>query len=213
MDSVHIRLASPGDAAALLAIYRPYVEDTAITFEYTVPSRGEFTRRVTETLRVYPYLVAEAAGEVLGYAYASPFHPRAAYQWAAESTVYLRRDCRGQGLGRRLYAALEGVLALQNVLNCNACIAVPEQEDETLTLASFRFHQGMGYRLVGQFHQVGYKFGRWYHMVWMEKALGPHSTSPPPFRPLPQVREQAEALLTGEGGPGGVPTGAGVSLR
>ena len=213
MDPVHIRLASPGDAAALLAIYRPYVEDTAITFEYTVPSQGEFTRRVTETLRTHPYLVAEADGELLGYAYAAPFHPRAAYQWAAESTVYLRRDRRGQGLGRQLYTALEGVLALQGILNCNACIAVPAVEDETLTLASFRFHQRMGYQLVGQFHQVGYKFGRWYHMVWMEKALGPHSTPPAPFRPLPQVRGQAEALLTGAAGPGTPPAGAGASWR
>ena len=216
MDSVHIRLASPGDAAALLAIYRPYVEDTAITFEYTVPSRGEFTRRVTETLRAYPYLVAEAAGEVLGYAYASPFHPRAAYQWAAESTVYLRRDCRGQGLGRQLYAALEGVLALQNVLNCNACIAMPEQEDETLTLASFRFHQGMGYQLVGRFHQVGYKFGRWYHMVWMEKALGAHTVPPAPFLPFPQIAEQVPALLasvTTRPFPGGAGAGAEASWR
>lgn len=213
MPSFHLRPATPEDAAALLAIYRPYVLHTAITFEYDVPTLSEFTRRVEATLRTHPYLVAEQAGELLGYAYAAPFHVRAAYQWAAESTIYLRQDQRGNGLGPQLYGALERVLAAQNVLNCNACIAVPEQEDETLTLASYRFHQGMGYRLVGQFHQVGYKFGRWYHMVWMEKALGPHSTPPPPFRPLPQVRSQAEALLTGAAGPGTPPAGAGASWR
>ena len=122
---------------------------TAITFEYDVPTLPEFTRRVEATLRTHPYLVAEQAGELLGYAYAAPFHVRAAYQWAAESTIYLRQDQRGNGLGPQLYRALERVLAAQNVLNCNACIALPQTEDATLTQASVRFHQRMGYTLVG----------------------------------------------------------------
>lgn len=116
MPSFHLRPATPEDAAALLAIYRPYVLHTAITFEYDVPTLSEFTRRVEATLRTHPYLVAEQAGELLGYAYAAPFHVRAAYQWAAESTIYLRQDQRGNGLGPQLYGALERVLAAQNVL-------------------------------------------------------------------------------------------------
>ena len=96
----------------------------------------------------------------------------------------------GNGLGPQLYGALERVLAAQNVLNCNACIALPQTEDATLTQASVRFHQRMGYTLVGQFHQVGYKFDRWYHMVWMEKALGAHTVPPAPFIPFPQIAEQ-----------------------
>ena len=173
MPSFHLRPATPEDAAALLAIYRPYVLHTAITFEYDVPTLSEFTRRVEATLRTHPYLVAEQAGELLGYAYAAPFHVRAAYQWAAESTIYLRQDQRGNGLGPQLY-----------------CIALPQAEDATLTQASVRFHQRMGYTLVGQFHQVGYKFDRWYHMVWMEKALGAHTVPPAPFLPFPQIAEQ-----------------------
>ena len=101
----------------------------------------------------------------------------------------------GPGLGRRLYGALEALLTAQNVLNCNACIALPQVEDETLTLASLRFHQRLGYTPAGQFHQCGYKFGRWYHMVWMEKFLGAHSLPPAPFLPFPQLGERTAGLL------------------
>lgn len=183
--SVLLRPAREDDAEALLAIYAPYVTDTAITFEYDVPSREEFAERIRLTLERYPYLVAEEDGTAVGYAYASPFHPRAAYGWAAELSVYLDRSRRGRGLGSLLYREMEDILLRQGILNLNACIAFPRGEDPHLTTASISFHQKMGYQTVGHFHQCGYKFGRWYDMVWMEKMLGHHPDSPSPVTPYP----------------------------
>ena len=114
-NALRIRTAHLSDAPALRAIYAPYVEKTAITFEYTVPDVEEFAARMRATLRRYPYLVAERGGELVGYAYAGPFGTRAAYDWAVEMSIYLREDQRHQGTGRRLYAALEAVLRAQNV--------------------------------------------------------------------------------------------------
>ena len=171
-----IRFAAPEDATDLLAIYAPYVETTAITFEYEVPTVEEFRRRIEKTLTFYPYLVAEREGTIVGYAYAGAFHARAAYAWAAEVSIYVDRNCRGQGIGRALYTALEQLLKEMGILNLNACIAYPEREDEYLTKASVEFHRHMGYEWVGQFHNCGYKFDRWYHMIWMEKIIGEHIT-------------------------------------
>lgn len=182
-----IRAAAPEDAAALLEIYAPYVEKTAITFEYAVPSPEEFTGRIARTLERYPYLAAEREGEILGYAYAAPFKERAAYDWAVETTLYVREDAKRRGTGRALYAALERCLAAQGILNLNACVAVPEREDEYLTRDSVEFHQRLGWRLAGEFFQCGCKFGRWYNMVWMEKHIGPHPAEPPPVKPFPAV--------------------------
>ena len=183
-----IRPADPADAAALLAIYAPYVENTAITFEYDVPSAEEFRERIRRIQRTYPYLAAEAGGELLGYAYAGAFNARAAYDWAVETTVYVRQDQKRRGIGRSLYGALEVCLRAQGILNLNACIAWPEPEDEYLTRDSVAFHTALGYQTVGQFHRCGYKFHRWYHMVWMEKQIGIHSDCQPPIRPFPQVQ-------------------------
>lgn len=179
--TLKIRPAVPSDAAALLAIYAPYVRETAITFEYEVPSETEFAGRIRLVLARYPYLVAEADGEAVGYAYAGPFKDRAAYDWAVELTVYVRRDQKRRGVGRALYAALEDALRAQGILNLYACIAVPETADETLTADSVRFHETLGFETVGKFQNCGCKFGRWYHMVWMEKLLGAHETNPAPI--------------------------------
>lgn len=185
MDTeIEIRVASPEDAKELLEIYRPYVENTAITFEYEVPSVEEFRGRIENTLKKYPYLVAQEHGVLLGYAYASPFKERAAYDWSVEISIYVRKDAKRKGIGKKLYMALENCLKKQGILNANACIAYTEQEDEHLTNDSVRFHTAMGFQMVGEFHQCGYKFNRWYHMVWMEKMIGEHTNIPENVKPF-----------------------------
>ncbi|MCM1466696.1 MAG: GNAT family N-acetyltransferase [Alistipes sp.] len=188
-QSIKIRTASIKDAKELLEIYTPYVEKTAITFEYDVPSLEEFQSRIQNTLKKYPYLLAEQNSEILGYAYTGPFVGRAAYGWSAEVSIYLREDKRKMGIGRRLYTALETVSKAQNILNLNACIGYTETEDDHLTNDSFRFHSHMGYTLVGEFHKCGYKFGNWYSMIWMEKIIGEHGSEPLPVIAFPELEE------------------------
>jgi phosphinothricin acetyltransferase len=183
-DRLSIRAASADDAAELVSIYAPYVRQTAITFEYEVPTAEEFRERIRKTLARYPYLVAETDGVIAGYAYAGPFQERAAYDWAVETSIYLREDKRGMGIGSRLYDRLQGMLVKQNVLNMNACIAYPQDEDEHLTKGSVLFHKKCGFDMVGEFHKCGYKFDRWYDMVWMEKQIGEHVACQPAVRPF-----------------------------
>lgn len=177
-----VRIAKPEDAEALLKIYAPYIQQTAITFEYEVPSAEEFRGRIERILRKYPYLVAEQDGELIGYAYAGTFNERAASARSVETAIYVREDERKDGIGRRLYEALESILSRQHILNLNACIAYTEAEDPYLTKNSVQFHEHMGYHFVGRFHKCGYKFGRWYDLVWMEKHIGEHTSSPKDVR-------------------------------
>ncbi len=188
VPKVTIRRATLGDAARLVEIYAYYVQETAVSFEYDVPSEGEFRSRMRRTLERYPYLVAERDGAVVGFGYAGPFVGRPAYDWSAEMTIYLDHGCRGGGVGTVLYDSLEDCLRSMGVLNANACIGVPREEgDPYLTNASPAFHARRGYRMVGTFSNSGYKFGRWYDMCWMEKDLGPHPALPAPIRPFPLV--------------------------
>lgn len=187
-NSVIIRNATTEDASALLKIYAPYVTHTAITFEYEVPSIEEFARRIQTTLKKYPYLVAEENGHLLGYAYASPFHERPAYDWAVETSIYVDQNVKHKGVGRILHDALENALRMQGILNMNACIAYPQkniEKDEYLDKNSVEFHTHMGYRMVGEFYQCGYKFQRWYNMIWMEKLIGEHL----PVQPCPNFSQ------------------------
>ncbi len=185
-----IRIATVQDAKALLDIYSPYVEHTAISFEYDVPSEQEFAERIRHTLLKYPYLVAETGGEIVGYAYAGSFKEREAYDWAVETSIYVKMDKKRMGIGSRLHEALEHILKEQNLLNLNACIACPEEDDEYLTKDSILFHEKLGYRFVGKFRLCGYKFNRWYHMVWMEKHIGLHKTNPPAPKTFHEVLER-----------------------
>ena len=173
-NEITIRTAREEDAAKLLEIYRPYVEKTAISFEYDVP-------------RKHPYLVAEIEGEIAGYAYTSDFVGRAAYDHSSELTIYLKENMRKMGIGKKLYHALEEISRAQNITNLYACIGYPEKEDEYLTRNSAEFHQHLGYQIVGKFYNCGCKFGRWYHMVWAEKIIGTHESIPAPVIPFPEL--------------------------
>ncbi len=170
-----IRKAAIEDAQRLLEIYAYYVKNTAITFEYDVPSLEEFTNRIDGTLKKYPYLVLEEDGIIQGYTYAGAFGSRAAYGHSCETTIYLDHNSKGRGYGRVLYEALEQALKSMGILNMYACIADPIEEDEYLTRNSEQFHQHLGFAKVGTFHKCGYKFGRWYNMIWMEKIIGEHN--------------------------------------
>jgi phosphinothricin acetyltransferase len=171
---MEIRKVTVDDAKELLDIYAPYVEKTAITFEYDVPSVNEFEERIKKIGSKYPYIAAVEEGKIVGYAYASAFKERAAYQWSVETSIYVDMQKRQNGVGRLLYEALEQRLREQGILNSNACISYTEVKDEHLTNDSVHFHEKLGYELVAHFHKCGKKFGKWYDMVWMEKMLGEH---------------------------------------
>lgn len=171
----NIRNARVSDAEAILGIYAYYVKNTAISFEYDVPTLEEFRLRIQNTIKNYPYIVIEGDEKILGYAYAGAFKTRAAYSHSAETTIYVEHSLKKCGLGKLLYAALEEKLKVQGILNLYACISYPEVNDEYVTQNSAEFHEHWGYKKCGEFHNCGFKFGRFYNMIWMEKIIGEHS--------------------------------------
>ena len=178
--AMYIRTATPEDAPALLGIYAPYVRDTAITFEYQVPTSEEFADRIRNTLKKYPYLIAEENDELLGYTYASSFKVKAAYDWSVETSIYVRQGEHRRGVGSALYESLEACLRKQHICNLCACITYPNP-------ASIAFHERLGYRTTAHFHSSGFKLGEWHDIVWMEKELCPHEIPPKPFLPFPEL--------------------------
>jgi L-amino acid N-acyltransferase YncA len=195
-SEILIRPAVPDDAEAVAALYAPYVQKTAITFETAVPDDAEFSRRIADTLTRYPFLTAyRADGTLAGYAYAASLSPRPAYDWSAETTVYLDPRFWGEGLGRRLYQQLFDLLAAQHVVRAFACITADNA-------GSVAFHRSLGFADAGRFADSGFKNGRWYDVLWMEKALGPLAEKPEPLIPfsaLPAVRPDCFAAFSHAG--------------
>ncbi len=181
---ITIRTASVKDAPEILEIYEYYIKQTAITFEFEVPTLEEFEKRIAATLQNYPYLVAEVDGNIAGYVYAGRFRARAAYDWSASTSIYLSGKYQRMGIGKMLYERLEELLKMQNVINLYAGVADPVEEDEYLTKNSERFHEAMGYKTVAQFEKCGSKFGRWYNLLEMEKIIGEHCCPPKEFIPF-----------------------------
>lgn len=174
-----IRTASPADAEALLRIYAPFVTDTVVSFEFDVPSVEEFRRRIEATRTDFAYLVAEdtETGEIAGYAYYSTLRGRPAYQWSAETSIYLAPAHQGRGLGAQLLDRLERLMARQGIALAVACIT-------SENTGSIAFHERQGYRLCGTFDNCAFKLGRWLSVTWMEKQLLPCDAAPEARRRL-----------------------------
>ena len=167
-NDVHIRNATLADAERIVEIYSYYIKNTAITFEYAVPTVEEFQDRMK--------------GIMKRYAYAREYIGRSACDWSCEVSIYLAHDVRKSGFGRMLYEALEVALKDMGMVNVYASIAYLEKEDEYLTKNSLQFHEHLGYRKIGEFYNCGYKFGRWYSLVWVGKVIGEYKEDQAPLK-------------------------------
>jgi phosphinothricin acetyltransferase len=190
-----LRPAVPADAAGCLDIYRPFVEGSHSTFETDVPSLAAFAERIEHYTKTHPWIVAVEGDRVIGYAYASPFKDRAAYQWTAEVSVYLAPDARGRGLGRELYAALLRCLRHQGYLNAVGLIAQPNE-------ASVALHESLGFRRVAWLPSPGFKLGKWHDVGWWWLTLGPAPGAPQAPRPFSACRAEAQRWVGESGEPG-----------
>lgn len=171
MSNLIIRDVKIEDAARLVEIYRPYVEKTAVSFEYKVPTVSEFENRIRNITKKYPYLVCERDGKIIGYVYASAYSSREAYNWTVDTSIYVDKDCRRSGAGSLLYKELEKKLKAIGIVNLLAGVAFIEQEDEYLTHDSPKFHLNQGYTEVAYMKSVGKKFDRWYDLKWYQKKI------------------------------------------
>jgi L-amino acid N-acyltransferase YncA len=179
-----IRLATPDDAEAVAAIYAPFCEATShISFEVVPPTVEEMRRRIEKTLARHPWLVAEEAGQILGYVYAGPHRERAAYRWSVDVSVYIGDGRRRSGVGRGLYQSLFEVLRLQNYVNAHAGATLPNE-------GSVGLHRAMGFEEVGVYRRVGFKSGAWYDVVWWRLLL----RDPPDDPAEPLTLDEARRL-------------------
>jgi L-amino acid N-acyltransferase YncA len=188
------------DAAACPEIYAPFVRDTAVSFEETVPTLDEFEGRIRSTTATHPWLVMEVEGRVAGYAYASPHRQRAAYRWAADVTVYVGPLFRRSGVGRRLYAELLDRLRRQGFRAACAGITLPNE-------GSVGLHTAMGFEPVGVYRRIGWKLGAWRDVVWLELQLRDPADEEPAVEAPPEPRGPIVAPLADfPGAPGARPS-------
>lgn len=169
---IALRMAHPQDAPEILSIYRYYVEHTSITFETTVPTPEEFATRIQEAVNFFPYLVATEDGRIVGYAYAHEFHPRQAYRWTVETSIYIAQEHRGQHIGKQLYTELLGLLTAQGFQNVCAVVTIPNAP-------SMAFHTSLGFETGNLLPNFGYKLGSWHGVAYLYRSLGKHPEHPP----------------------------------
>lgn len=180
--ALRFRLATPADAAACLSIYAPIVEHTPISFELIPPTPDEFADRIRKSLAHSLWLIAEHDSAIAGYAYGSQFRARPAYDWTAETTIYIRDGFRGRGIGHALYRTLLRGLQLAGFRSAMAGSTFPNE-------GSARLHESVGFTPIGRIRDAGYKFDRWHDTIFWQAELGPGSA---PRRPI--AADQLSAL-------------------
>ena len=177
-----IRIARDEDAAAIHAIYAPSITDGVATFETELPGVAAMRERIRTRLQHYPWLVWEEAGEVLAYAYAGRFRERAAYDWIAETSIYVRADAHRRGIARKLYGVLLDVMRLQGITQAVGVITLPG----TISVA---MHEAMGFSAAGVWRQCGYKLGQWWDVGVWQKELQRAASPPQSVIPFPEMIE------------------------
>lgn len=177
---ITIRPATPGDAPELLEIYRPYVTDTAVSFETEAPSTDVFAERIRRVTGFYPWLVCLVDGKIAGYAYASRHRERAAYQWSADLSVYIAEAFHRCGMASALYTALCELLRMQGIRTVYAGVTSSNPSSEA-------FHRSFGFRTVGTYGNVGFKLGKWWGVTWFELPLGDYDSRPAPPVPFGDI--------------------------
>ena len=183
-----IRFATPADSRELLKIYAQYI-DTPITFEYTLPAEQEFANRISGISESYPYILCEENNKIAGYAYACRYRAREAYQWDAEASVYIDRDCTSKGLGKTLYRILIELLRLQGVKTVYGGVVTPNVKSEAL-------HKSLGFQILGIARNTGYKNGEWHDVAWFQKQIAEYDSPPRPVVPVNKLhREQVGEIL------------------
>ncbi len=181
MDNKYsIRLITESDANEVLEIYKPYVLNTIISFEYEVPTLEEYLQRIKINTADYPWLVCLHNNKLIGYAYASKHRYRTAYQWSPESTVYLAPEVHRKGIARILYETLFSLLQLQGHFNVYAGVGLPNEK-------SVGFHKALGFEEIGIFRKVGFKLGNWHDTHWFQLHLTEHILNPPTPKTLIEV--------------------------
>lgn len=166
-----IRLATDMDASQILNIYKPYITDTVITFENKVPSVEEFKERMKNIQSKYPWFVCEIDGRIVGYAYASKFHERIAYEWSVDFSIYIEQSFHGKRIGKALYYALLNTLKMQGFCNAYAIITSPNVKSEAI-------HKSLGFKEMGTAKKSGYKMGKWLDVKWFELQFNEHKENP-----------------------------------
>lgn len=183
--SKNIRLAVENDSVSLLNIYGEFIRNTAVTFETAVPSVLEFSKRISDVVESLPWLVCEIDGEIIGYAYASKHRERAAYRWSVDVTVYINPQYHRKHIATALYTALIELLKLQGYYSAYAGISLPNLKSE-------EFHKSFGFKPVGVFHNVGYKFDEWRDVKWFELALSDYSKNPFNPKTINEIKDTKE---------------------
>ncbi len=192
-----IRFAEHRDAEAVLSIYRPYVESTTVTFEYNTPSLEAFEKRMETIQKRFPWLVCETDGEIAGYAYGSPQGTREAYQWNAQTSVYIAENFKRRGAATALYGALLSLLKIQGYRTVYALISVPNSESEA-------FHKKCGFVPLGIHHSTGFKMGKWLDVLWMERQINTYDVPPGDVIPAGKIGEKVAADIFDRCGKNGI---------
>jgi len=180
MSKTIIRLATLEDAERILEIYNPYIENTCITFEYNKLTLDEFKERMLNITKKFPFIVCELDGMIIGYAYTSSAHPRAAYSWDCDSSIYMDQAYQGKGVGTILYKTLFLLMKEMGYYNVYALVTSPNP-------ISLAFHKNLGFEVEGHHDNIGYKFGKWLGVTRLVKRIGDFSKVPQPVKTINEI--------------------------